>query len=86
MGSITSKPKAPTVITVPAAPVVTTPIVTATESTNTQTDDEVRSEARESSLLRRSRGRLGTIATSFRGLLVNDNDTSTTQPKTLLGE
>jgi len=85
MGSITSKPKAPTVITVPAAPVVTTPTVTTTEPTNTQTDEEVRAEGRQNSLLRRSRGRLGTIATSFRGLLVNDNDT-TTQAKTLLGE
>ena len=90
MGSITKKPSAPTTIiqTVPAV----TPVVTATDLSSTtvdeptQTDAEIASEARTGSLLRRSRGRLGTVLTSFTGFLNPKSNDLGNQQKTLLGE
>ena len=83
MGSVNSRSKAP-----PSQPVQqivyrTPEPVTPIEPI--KTDDEVSAESRTSSLLRRSRGRFGTILTSFRGVLTaKENDRKTS--KTLLGE
>lgn len=83
MGSVNSKSKAP-----PSQPVQTIVYRTpepAIPIEPVKTDQEVLAEARTQSLLRRSRGRFGTILTSFRGVLSakeNDNKSS----KTLLGE
>lgn len=86
MGSITKRPKTPTVTyvkqTVPTSVVASTSETTAAP---TQTETEISTESRTDSLLRRSRGRFGTIATSFRGLL-SSADNNENQPKTLLGE
>jgi hypothetical protein len=84
MGSIIKKPKAPVIKRV--APRAQTPVTpTVVEPTETKkTDEEISADARTQSLLRRSRGRFGTIATSFRGFL-NSSDNNT-QRKTLLGE
>jgi len=79
MGGLTSKPT--TQVVYRDAPSAST---TDTQSTEPeQTASERASEARESSLLRRDRGRGGTVQTSFRGLLDN---TSGTARKTLLGQ
>lgn len=92
MGSLASRPKVPDVqpvspvqyVYVPAAttaaPVVpTTPI----DTPDTPTDEDVQASTRAANLLERRRGRLGTVLTSFRGLL---NDTMSGARKTLLGE
>jgi len=63
------------------APSVTAPVI---PSEPTQTDSEIQAEAREQSLLRRNRGRLGTITTSFSGFLSPKENNS--NRKTLLGE
>lgn len=84
MGSIIKKPKAPAVQYI--APRAPAPIV-AEPTEPQQTDAEISASARTQGLLRRSRGRLGTIATSFRGFLSSaDNSNNSTQRKTLLGE
>ena len=89
MGSLTSSPKAPRVAAPVIAPVPTPQVsapVPAPESTSNEPSAEERSaQARRSTLLNRDRGRLGTITTSFRGLLGlgNRNDQGR---KTLLGE
>lgn len=95
MGNIARRPTAPTTVTqtIPTAS-VTTPVTTATtaldstlEESNTQTDAQLASEVRSQSLLNRSRGRLGTVLTSFRGFLTGESDEfDDTQRKTLLGE
>lgn len=80
MGSLTSKTKAPSqpqVVYVPAS-------VTAVETPAQPSADETEAAARTQSLLSRSRGRLGTIATSFRGFLSEKN--TSVKRKTLLGE
>jgi len=91
MGSIFGRPKTAT----STAPTTTT---TQTSSAATETDNEPsiseqQATARTSSLLRRSRGRLGTITTSFKGFLDTKNSSQnpfanaqSTQRKTLLGE
>ena len=97
MGSLTSRPKvpqqtrSPQVIYVPS-PQPHTPVTTGNTgggsstggSDNTANADEVRAEAREQNLLSRSRGRLGTVQTSFRGLLSLAGGNA--GRKTLLGE
>lgn len=85
MGSLFKSPKAPTVTAAPSA-VVTPAVPAATAvvaSEPAPTDAEIQTEAREQSLLRRNRGRLGTINTGFTGFLgtVDGNSSS----KTLLG-
>lgn len=87
MGSITKKPKAPTIQYI-TSPIVAPVIADASsESTEAQkTDVEISAEARRKSLLRRSRGRFGTITTSFRGFLNNTRTDGESQQKTLLGE
>lgn len=84
MGSLTSAPKAPkpVIIQQPVSPKVEAdPVI---EDVNNQQDTEQeQSEERKRSLLARNRSRLGTIATGFRGLLQENNQTAR---KTLLGE
>jgi len=90
MGSLVLPSKAPssptTIIqSVPTSTVSTVAQTSSTASEETsQSSDVLASEARSESLLRRNRGRLGTILTGFNGVL--SDKTSTTQRKTLLGE
>ena len=83
MGGLVSKPKAPrtqTIIqTVPATPTIET-----NEAVDQKSADILSSETRQENLLRRNRGRFGTILTGFRGVL--DADSSQQKRKTLLGE
>jgi len=83
MGNITSKPKAPApqVVYVPQ-PVYTT--VPDTPSTGSDDKQPTAAEQRENNLLARNRSRLGTILTSFRGILAPVETDG--QKKTLLGE
>lgn len=80
MGSLKSGPKAPST---PQVVYVPTP-VTAVETVIQPSAEENAAMARTQSLLSRSRGRLGTIATSFRGFL-SEKETGVKR-KTLLGE
>ncbi|PJB71426.1 MAG: hypothetical protein CO093_05115 [Alphaproteobacteria bacterium CG_4_9_14_3_um_filter_47_13] len=86
----------PVIYTIPAAPIPaapmattsTTPIADHIDQNNTIPEsagnEEAQRLAREDNLLRRSRGRLGTVLTGFSGLL---SQTVTSQNrKTLLGE
>lgn len=91
MGSISKSPKAPraiqpSVVYVPqavAAPVTTS--ASAPEDTQTEpSEEEQRTELRRKNLLRRNRGKLGTVLTGFRGVLGRVNDSG--HQKTLLGE
>lgn len=90
MGSLTKRPKTPTAQSFirPATP-VTTPsfIATNTSESSEASEADIRNEVRQESLLRRSRGRLGTVFTGFRGLLseVNNSEAGSAR-KTLLGE
>ncbi len=98
MGSLTSRPKAPTVqqSTVQYVPVSTTAsaaqsvstvseaTATAAEETQNTEEGKTASDQRTSDLLRRSRGRAGTILTGFRGLL--ESSGSAPARKSLLGE
>ncbi len=94
MGSLASRPKVPDVqpvqyvyvpsVTSASSTTPTTPTeIPAGGNTTTPTDEEVQASARNQNLLERRRGRLGTVLTSFRGLL---NDTMSGARKTLLGE
>jgi hypothetical protein len=92
MGSLTSRPKVPSVpqiqtvyVPAPAATSVATP-VTQAPSSATPDDAPVPTPetARQQSLLGRSRGRLSTVLTGFRGIL--DDSTRSSGHKTLLGE
>ena len=54
---------------------------------STQVTSEVAKEVREDNLLRRSRGRLSTVLTGFKGILSDTANTATSsQRKSLLGE
>ncbi len=77
MGSLTSSPKAPPpqVVHVPAPE---------PEAPEGPSSEELAADQREQNLLSRKRGHLGTISTSFRGFLGQNNDN--TARKTLLGE
>ncbi len=92
MGSLASRPKVPDAqpvqyVYVPAstytAPASTSDTSGGTTTPPAATDAEVQASARSANLLERRRGRLGTVLTSFRGLL---NDTVSGARKTLLGE
>jgi hypothetical protein len=93
MGSITSAPKAPAstasqiVYYTPAPSTNISSVDTSTAQTDTDTGltPAQESERRAASLLRRERGRLGTVLTGFRGLLGLSNDNGGAR-KTLLGE
>lgn len=92
MGSISSAPRAPAqpqIVYVPAPAPSTTTTSPNTSSqtddeTNTPSDEEVAAEVRQQNLLQRSRGRLGTILTGFRGIFTSPSENSSR--KTLLGE
>ncbi len=81
MGSLTSRPKAPS-----AAVVATTSAVVGTTTTPavTEADPVEIAKTRAENVLRRSRSALGTVMTSFRGVL-SENGTIP-QRKSLLGE
>ncbi len=90
MGSLSSRPSVPAqpqVIFVPTQTTTTTSTATPSTETYSQSSEELpqsASEARTESLLRRSRGRFGTVQTSLRGLLgLSSADAGR---KTLLGE
>ncbi|PZQ48703.1 MAG: hypothetical protein DI551_01060 [Micavibrio aeruginosavorus] len=91
MGDITGRPKAPKqqVVYVPQyvyTNTTTTPTTGTTTGTTTTPDTttETPEKTREQNLLSRSRSRVGTILTGFRGILSQAD--SATQRKTLLGE
>lgn len=91
MGSLASRPKVPAaqpvqyVYVPPATSSYVPPAAPVNTSTDTPapTESEVQASARSVNLLERRRGRLGTVLTSFRGLL---KDTVSGARKTLLGE
>lgn len=68
----------------------TTPVSPSTESDSSsepeKTDEEIQAEGRTEGLLRRSRGRLGTILTGFTGFLNSISQGEEKRRKTLLGE
>ena len=85
MGSLTSRPKvpkaqSPQIVYMPA-PVASLPTG---NDNNAQNADQEEAAMREKNLLTASRSRLGTVTTSFRGLLGLANTSG--QRKTLLGE
>lgn len=84
MGIISKTPRAPLVQ--PYVPPVQPPaaVQPVEPTTSAPNEEEIALEARKESLLRRSRGRFGTILTGFRGFL-SSTDANDTR-KTLLGE
>ena len=92
MGKILSGPKAPPIQQVVQAPTPSTAIDTSASTTQTdtgtdvETDTQISTALRQESLLRRSRGRLGTINTSFRGFFDDVGNSLNNARKTLLGE
>lgn len=94
MGSLASRPKAPSVartvympVYTPAAPAPVNPLPTgqvdAPVNTSAATEEDQASSRRAASLLERRRGVLSTVLTGFRGIL---SQTATEPRKTLLGE
>lgn len=87
MGDITDRPKAPKQQVVYVPQYVYTPSQPSTgggTTTNNDTETPTPEQQREKNLLSRSRSRLGTILTGFRGILAPTESNS--QRKTLLGE
>ena len=84
MGDITGRPKAPAQQIVYVPQYVYPDSSTDTTTNNTDTTAPTPAEQREKSLLSRSRSRIGTILTGFRGILSPAE--SDNQRKTLLGE
>jgi hypothetical protein len=86
MGDITDRPKAPKPQVVYVPQYVYRPAAPAGGTTNNNDNKETPAteEQREKNLLSRSRSRLGTILTGFRGILAPSENES--QRKTLLGE
>lgn len=85
MGSLSSSPKAPTqsqVVYVPTPSTVTSTNTQSAENDATSSAAQA-SKSRTQSLLSRGRSKLGTIATSFQGILGGSNAGGR---KTLLGE
>lgn len=89
MGSLASRPKAPTspqIVYVPSS-TTTTDTTSAAQETRADMQNETSSSAsalRKDSLLTRSRSHFGTVKTSFRGIL--DLASGNNTRKTLLGE
>lgn len=79
MGGISSRPKTPQI-----KYVVKTVNTSDTTSASDTSDSDVAAEVREDDLLRRQRGRGGTVLTGFRGLSTAEDKTA--GRKTLLGE
>jgi hypothetical protein len=87
MGDITGRPKAPSqqVVYVPQYVYTNNPSTSSDSTDNGTTEPELTPEQqREKNLLSRSRSRIGTILTGFRGILAPAESES--QRKTLLGE
>ncbi len=94
MGSLVSKPKAPsrrgganTIIQ--QMPIDNSTFVSSSETSGdvSESVDVLTSEARSQNLLRRNRGRFGTILTGFRGAFGRlDEQALSSKRKTLLGE
>jgi len=86
MGSLASRPKAPStqVAYVPQTTTTTASTDTSTTDTSADSAQTTAAEVRKTNLLSSARSRLGTVQTSFRGLL--DLATGNTTRKTLLGE
>lgn len=86
MGDITNRPKAPKqeVVYVPQYVYTPTQPPTGGEPTGSGNELPTPEQQREKSLLSRSRSRLGTILTGFRGILAPSENEN--QRKTLLGE
>lgn len=86
MGDIQGRPKtpAPQVVYVPQYVYTNTSGTSATTPEEIKTDEQKQAENREKNLLSRSRSRLGTVLTGFRGIL-SPVETDA-QRKTLLGE
>lgn len=85
MGNITRTSAAPPpqqVVFLPPPPPTT--VVSESSNQSEKSESEIAAEARTQSLLRRSRGRFGTILTGFKGFLQQSQ--KSTQRKTLLGE
>ncbi len=101
MGSISSRPKAPSIpqpqiVYVPAPQPAASPAPAkpsspapdpqaSSDGASAKTPDEAASETRAKSLLKRERSRFGTVLTCFRGLLGQANNDASAR-KTLLGE
>ena len=86
MGDITDRPKAPKqqVVYVPQYAYTPPSQTDGTTNDNDNADTPTPEQQREKNLLSRSRSRLGTILTGFRGILAPMESDS--QRKTLLGE
>ena len=81
MGSLFSTPKTPEI-----RPYIAPSIQSSREEIeDIKTDKEISSDIRKQNLLRRKRGKSGTILTSFSGFLENSNPEKE-KPKKLLGE
>ena len=86
MGSINSRSQLPATPTYTSVSAPATTTSTTTSSEPVKTDAQLATEGRTDSLLRRSRGTLGTIFTSFKGFLTPSDTNNTNGRKTLLGE
>lgn len=86
MGSISSRPSVPStqVVYVPAPATSQTPLSSTQAEEDTPSDEELAAESRRENLLRRNRGRFGTILSGFRGVFTQAGNAS--GRKTLLGE
>lgn len=84
MGSLTKRPKIPKQVPPVKTVYVSAPTEAEATANETETSEaQASSEARTESLLRRTRGRLGTVFTGFKGLLSEGEQSAR---KTLLGE
>jgi hypothetical protein len=81
MGIISGSSKIAPLPPLPSLPPPSPPVVQQEEEK--QSEEQINAEARRKSLLRRSRGRFGTVLTGFKGFLSQSNNDSR---KTLLGE
>jgi hypothetical protein len=87
MGSLTSRPKVPALSTAATTTVIATPQINQSGNTDGESTDlspEQILQNRAENILRRSRSSLGTVLTSFRGIL--SENSSAPQRKSLLGE
>lgn len=82
MGSVTSRPKIATQTA--SVTTIVTPTTTVDPTIPIEATPEEIAKTRVENILRRSRSALGTVYTSFRGVLSGNN--TTLQRKSLLGE
>jgi hypothetical protein len=86
MGSLFGGAKAPKVQPVRYVPLAPVTTETDEEEDQEKTPQEITAELRRDNLLRRSRGRIGTIYTGFHGLYGRNEAGESDKKKTLLGE